>query len=81
MVQTSDIKIAQAAAMQSIVDIAAKLDIPGTALHQYGPHKAKLDYDFIKSAQKNQDGKLILVTAISPTPAGEGKNHYHCWSR
>jgi formate--tetrahydrofolate ligase len=73
MVQTSDIKIAQASAMQSIVDIAAKLDIPGTALHQYGPHKAKLDYDFIKSAQKNQDGKLILVTAISPTPAGEGK--------
>ncbi len=73
MVQSSDIKIAQAAAMQSIVDIGARLDIPETALHQYGPHKAKLDYDFIKSVQTKQDGKLILVTAVSPTPAGEGK--------
>jgi formate--tetrahydrofolate ligase len=73
MVQASDIKIAQAASMQPILDIGAKLHIPEKALHQYGPYKAKLDYDFIKSAQNNQDGKLILVTAISPTPAGEGK--------
>ncbi len=73
MVQASDIKIAQAAAMQPILDIGAKLHIPEKSLHQYGPYKAKLDYDFIKSVQHNQDGKLILVTAISPTPAGEGK--------
>ncbi len=73
MVQASDIKIAQAAEMQAIVDIGAKLQIPASALHQYGPHKAKLDYSFIRSTQNNQDGKLILVTAISPTPAGEGK--------
>ncbi len=73
MVQASDIKIAHAAEMQPIVDIGAKLQIPVSALHQHGPHKAKLDYGFIKSAQSNQDGKLILVTAISPTPAGEGK--------
>lgn len=73
MVQASDITIAQAAAIQPIVDIGAKLDIPANALHQYGPNKAKLDYGFIKSVQDKQDGKLILVTAISPTPAGEGK--------
>lgn len=73
MVQASDITIAQAAAIQPIVDIGAKLDIPANALHQYGPNKAKLDYGFIKSVQDKQDGKLILVTAVSPTPAGEGK--------
>ena len=73
MIQASDITIAQAAAIQPIVDIGAKLDIPANALHQYGPNKAKLDYGFIKSVQDKQDGKLILVTAVSPTPAGEGK--------
>jgi len=73
MTQASDIQIAQAAISGPIVDIGAKLDIPVTALRQYGPDKAKLDYDFIKSVQDNTDGKLILVTAISPTPAGEGK--------
>lgn len=73
MTQASDIQIAQAATMQSIVDIGAELNIPVSALHQYGPNKAKLDYDYIKSLENKQNGKLILVTAISPTPAGEGK--------
>ena len=73
MTQASDIQIAQAAISGPIVDIGAKLDIPVTALRQYGPDKAKLDYDFIKSVQDNTDGKLILVTAISPTSTGEGK--------
>lgn len=73
MAQASDIQIAQAATMQPIVNIATRLNIPETALHQYGPNKAKLDADFIKSLENKEDGKLILVTAISPTPAGEGK--------
>ncbi|PID64198.1 MAG: formate--tetrahydrofolate ligase, partial [Gammaproteobacteria bacterium] len=56
-----------------IKDIAAKLDIPESELRQYGHDKAKLSQDFISSLQNKPDGKLILVTAISPTPAGEGK--------
>jgi formate--tetrahydrofolate ligase len=59
--------------MQPIADIAAKLDIPGSEILQYGPHKAKVSFDFIKSLEGRPDGKLILVTAITPTPAGEGK--------
>ncbi len=73
MAVKSDIEIAREATMRPITEIGAKLDIPGDQLLQYGPHKAKLSYDFIKSVQGNADGKLILVTAITPTPAGEGK--------
>jgi formate--tetrahydrofolate ligase len=73
MTQMSDIEIAQAATAQPIQDIGAKLGIPADALLPYGPTKAKLDYGFIKKQQGNPNGKLILVTAISPTPAGEGK--------
>lgn len=69
----SDIDIARAATMQPIADIGAKLDIPADALMQYGPDKAKISYDFIKKLKNKKDGKLILVTAITPTPAGEGK--------
>jgi formate--tetrahydrofolate ligase len=69
----TDIEIAQAASMQPIQDIAAKLDIPSDNLIPYGHDKAKISYDFIESIQDRPDGKLILVTAISPTPAGEGK--------
>jgi formate--tetrahydrofolate ligase len=69
----SDIEIAREATMQPIADIAAKLDIPGSEILQYGPHKAKVSFDFIKSLEGRPDGKLILVTAITPTPAGEGK--------
>jgi formate--tetrahydrofolate ligase len=70
----SDIDIAQAAAMRPIGQVAReKLDIPEAALYAYGPHKAKLSLDYIRSLDQRPDGKLILVTAITPTPAGEGK--------
>jgi formate--tetrahydrofolate ligase len=69
----SDIEIARAASMQPIVDVAEKLGIPADALQPFGYTKAKVSLDFIKSLQKKPDGKLILVTAITPTPAGEGK--------
>jgi formate--tetrahydrofolate ligase len=69
----SDIEIAQAATLQPIADIAAKLGIPDDALIPYGNDKAKISADFIRSHDGKKDGKLILVTAVSPTPAGEGK--------
>tara|TARA_R110000787_G_scaffold63679_8_gene143714 strand:- start:44675 stop:46345 length:1671 start_codon:yes stop_codon:yes gene_type:complete len=69
----SDIEIARAATMEPIADIGAKLDIPETALLRHGHHMAKVDYGFIRGLAKKRDGKLILVTAITPTPAGEGK--------
>ena len=69
----SDIEIARAASMQPIAEIGSKLDIPADALLQFGPTKAKISYDFIKKQSRRPDGKLILVTAITPTPAGEGK--------
>ena len=73
MTHLSDIEIAQAAKPRPIAEIGAKLGIPSESLFAYGPTKAKIDYGFIQSQQKNKNGKLILVTAISPTPAGEGK--------
>ena len=69
----SDIEIAREATMQPVEEIAAKLDIPRAEILQYGPYKAKISFDFIKSLEDRPDGKLILVTAITPTPAGEGK--------
>ena len=69
----SDIEIAREATMEPIADIGAKLGIPGDALLQYGPDKAKISFDYINSLQDKPDGKLVLVTAITPTPAGEGK--------
>jgi len=69
----SDIEIAQAADVRPIVEIAEKLNIPADALIPYGHDKAKISAEFIKSNSKAKDGKLILVTAVSPTPAGEGK--------
>ena len=71
--QKTDIEIAREADIKPITNIAEKLDIPHTALHHYGPYKAKIELDYIESLQKRSHGKLILVTAISPTPAGEGK--------
>ena len=68
-----DIEIAQAATILPIVDIAEKLGIPSESLIPYGNDKAKISIDFIKANARNKDGKLILVTAVSPTPAGEGK--------
>jgi formate--tetrahydrofolate ligase len=69
----SDIEIAQAAKLEAINAIAAKLDIPESALHPYGRFIAKIDFDFLGGLADRPDGKLILVTAINPTPAGEGK--------
>ncbi len=69
----SDIEIARDARKQPIQDIGAKLDIPSAHLLPYGHDKAKISQDFISSVQDRPNGKLILVTAINPTPAGEGK--------
>jgi formate--tetrahydrofolate ligase len=70
----SDIEIAQAAKMRPIVDIAReKLGIAPENLEPYGHYKAKVSMDFIKSIQNRTNGKLVLVSAITPTPAGEGK--------
>ncbi|HEV8678890.1 MAG TPA: formate--tetrahydrofolate ligase [Stellaceae bacterium] len=70
----SDIDIAQAAAMRPIGQVAAdKLGIPDEALSPYGRYKAKISLDYIRTLQDRPNGKLILVTAITPTPAGEGK--------
>jgi formate--tetrahydrofolate ligase len=71
-VQT-DIEIAQRAIMRPIVEIAARLGIPAASIENYGHYKAKVALDFIESLKDRPDGKLILVTAMSPTPAGEGK--------
>ena len=73
MSHLSDIEIAQAAKAKPIAEIGAKLGIPAESLMTFGPTKAKVEYSFIQKQQKNKNGKLILVTAISPTPAGEGK--------
>jgi formate--tetrahydrofolate ligase len=69
----SDIEIAQAATMKPISEIAAKLGIPASSVENYGHYKAKISLDYIDSLKDKPDGKLILVTALSPTPAGEGK--------
>ena len=69
----SDIDIAQKATMKKIQDVAAGLGIPEDALEPYGRYKAKVSLNYVDSLKDRKSGKLILVTAISPTPAGEGK--------
>ncbi|MBQ8085842.1 MAG: formate--tetrahydrofolate ligase, partial [Lachnospiraceae bacterium] len=69
----TDIEIAQEAVMLPITEVAKSLDIEADDLELYGKYKAKLSDDLIKKVENNKDGKLILVTAINPTPAGEGK--------
>ena len=69
----SDIEIARAAKKIHIRDVAAKVNIPEENLIPYGHDAAKINFDFIEKTKSNPDGKLILVTAINPTPAGEGK--------
>ena len=69
----SDIEIAQAATLKPIQDIGEKAGIPVDALIPYGNDKAKIRAEFIKANGRNKKGKLVLVTAVSPTPAGEGK--------
>jgi formate--tetrahydrofolate ligase len=73
MAMKSDIEIAQAATLKPIEEIAAQLGIGSDDLIPYGHDKAKISADFIRRNEKGDDGKLILVTAVSPTPAGEGK--------
>ena len=69
----TDIEIAKAAAPRHIREVAADLSIPEDALEYYGKYKAKLEEGYIRSVADRPDGKLVLVTAISPTPMGEGK--------
>ncbi len=69
----TDIEIAQACQMRKIGDIAAGLGIPEAYVEPYGYYKAKIDCNYLESVAARPDGKLILVTAITPTPAGEGK--------
>lgn len=69
----TDIQIAQEATMLPIKDVAASIGIEEDDLELYGKYKAKISDELINRTKKNPDGKLILVTAINPTPAGEGK--------
>lgn len=69
----TDLEIAQSAKKENIVEIGAKLGIPESSLIQYGHDKAKIGYEFLEDLENGNSGKLILVTAVSPTPAGEGK--------
>ena len=70
----TNIEIAQRATLQPITAVADKLGIPAGSLETYGRYKAKIGFEFLDSLKSRPDGKLILVTAISPTPAGEGKS-------
>ena len=69
----TDIEIAQSCQMKKITQVAQAAGIPEEYLEQYGNYKAKVDYKLLKDRAGRPDGKLILVTAITPTPAGEGK--------
>ncbi|MEJ6952493.1 formate--tetrahydrofolate ligase [Natronospora cellulosivora (SeqCode)] len=69
----SDIEIAQAANMKAIIDIAKSLGLDENDLEQYGKYKAKINFDVFDKLKDKENGKLVLVTAITPTPAGEGK--------
>jgi formate--tetrahydrofolate ligase len=69
----TDLEIASNASKKHINDIAASINIPEEALIVYGNDKAKINYDYLDTCKDKKNGKLILVTAISPTPAGEGK--------
>ncbi len=69
----TDIQIAQEAVMKPICEVAAELNIQADELELYGKYKAKISDEYMKKIESNPDGKLILVTAINPTPAGEGK--------
>ena len=69
----SDLEIARAAALRDIAEIAGRVGIPDEAVHRYGRHKAKIALDYVDTLAKRPDGKLILTTGMTPTPAGEGK--------
>ena len=69
----SDLAIARAATLAEITEITGSLDIPDDAIYRFGPHKAKVSLDYIDTLAGRPDGKLILVTGMTPTPPGEGK--------
>ena len=69
----SDIEIAQETVMEPITEIAKTAGVDEKYLEQYGKYKAKVDYQILKDKANEPNGKLVLVTAINPTPAGEGK--------
>ena len=69
----TDIQIAQEVEMKKITEIAEVAGVDEKYLEMYGNYKAKIDYSLLKDNEDKEDGKLILVTAITPTPAGEGK--------
>ncbi len=70
----TDLEIAQEATLKPILEVAQKIDIDEDDLEYYGKYKAKLNLDILKKNENKKDGKLILVTAINPTKAGEGKS-------
>lgn len=70
----NDIEIAQSAKMEPIINIAKKIGLGEDDIELYGKYKCKISLDAIKKLENNKDGKLVLVTAINPTPAGEGKS-------
>ncbi|HAD24016.1 MAG TPA: formate--tetrahydrofolate ligase, partial [Kandleria vitulina] len=69
----TDVEIAQQTKMEPIAEVAAKLGLSDDDLELYGKYKAKVSLDTLKKVENNENGKLVLVTAINPTPAGEGK--------
>ena len=73
----TDIEIAQQAQMEPIVEIAKRCNITEDELELYGKYKAKVSFDAMERLQDKPNGKLVLVTAITPTPAGEGKSSNH----
>lgn len=77
----SDIEIARAATLKPIAAVAEKLGVPEDALHNYGKHIAKIDHGFIQSLDGKPEGKLVLVTAISPTPRARARPRRRSASR
>ena len=75
----TDVEIAQSASMLPIKEIAQKVGLDEDDLELYGKYKAKISLEAINKLKNQEDGKLILVTAINPTPAGEGKNNNNDW--
>jgi formate--tetrahydrofolate ligase len=73
MTAPSDLEIARAARLLPIGAVAERLGVPDEALHSHGRHVAKLDLGYLAGLEARPEGRLVLVTAISPTPAGEGK--------
>ena len=69
----TDIQIAQEAVMEPIVNVAERVGITADEIELYGKYKAKISDEYLKKISRNENGMLILVTAINPTPAGEGK--------